>query len=99
MVHAMVGLWMVLYFRFATRHSVMQRIARCLGFLLMALAPTTFEVDTSYLAHAFGLGLGILCGIPASYLIPNDKEREVPQRLPDTERREGEESGSNSWLH
>lgn len=59
MLYAMVGLWLVLYLRFETR-SFSQKLIRVFGFALTLLVPSSWEPNTSYLAHASGFFLGIL---------------------------------------
>jgi rhomboid protease GluP len=63
MVYAMVGMWLVLYIRYETRFSLPMRFFRCMGFSFIILMPTTLHPTTSYLAHAFGFLLGLVCAL------------------------------------
>lgn len=73
-VFAMVGLYVTLYFFSEHRFSWQKRLARITGFLLILFFPHEYSHDISYLAHAYGLGLGILAGL---ILAPH-----VPKRAP-----------------
>ena len=70
MVYAMVALWLVFYIWFDRRYLWSTRFARGIAFTLVVMAPTTFDPSTSYLAHAYGFGVGLLAGI---VLIPFQK--------------------------
>jgi rhomboid protease GluP len=63
MIHAMIGLWIALYVRFDSDHSVPMRIFRAAGFSLAMLIPSTVHVEVSYTAHGIGFILGIMAGI------------------------------------
>jgi rhomboid protease GluP len=62
MLYGMVALWLVLYVRFETQHTVPMRIFRALAVSLLMLFPTTFQQTTSYLAHATGFAIGLVFG-------------------------------------
>ncbi|OHD64192.1 MAG: hypothetical protein A2176_00965 [Spirochaetes bacterium RBG_13_51_14] len=62
MAYGMVSLWLVLYIRHDTDHSVPVRIFRAFGFVLVMLFPTTFDPQISYLSHAVGFGTGLILG-------------------------------------
>lgn len=62
MLYGMVALWLVLYVRFETIYTVPMRIFRAVGVSLVLLFPTTFQEQTSYLAHAAGFGIGLVVG-------------------------------------
>ncbi len=63
MVYGMASLWLVLYIYFDTARTIPMRIFRSIGFALIILFPATYEHSTSYLAHAAGFVIGILCGV------------------------------------
>lgn len=63
MVYGMVSLWLILYIYHDTDHTIPMRIFRSIGFTLIVLFPTTYNPTTSYLVHAVGFGIGILCAI------------------------------------
>ena len=63
MVYGMVSLWLVLYIHHDTGHTVPVRIFRSAGFTLIILFPTTYNPATSYLVHAAGFFIGILCAL------------------------------------
>jgi membrane associated rhomboid family serine protease len=62
MLYGMVALWLVLYVRFETQHSVPMRIFRAMAVSLLMLFPTTFQPTTSYMAHAAGFAIGLVFG-------------------------------------
>ncbi len=74
MLYGMVALWLVLYVRFETRFSVPMRIFRAIGVSLLLLFPTTFEEQTSYMAHAAGfvIGLGVGFGLANFVTVRDD---------------------------
>ncbi len=63
MIYGMVSLWLVLYIYHDTDHSIMMRIFRATGFALIMLFPETYNPSTSYLAHAGGFIIGIMCAL------------------------------------
>ena len=63
MAFGMVSLWLVLYIRHDTDHSVPVRILRAVGFALAMMFPSTFDPQVSYLAHATGFGMGLIAGM------------------------------------
>jgi len=63
MIHAMIGLWIVLYVRFDSDHSVPMRLFRAVGFSLAMLIPSTVQAEVSYTAHGVGFILGIAAGL------------------------------------
>ena len=62
MVYGMVGLWLVLFFRY-TPLSLGQRLLRSIGFVLLMLFPSTFRPEVSYMAHGIGFFLGVFVGV------------------------------------
>lgn len=62
LVHAMVGLWLVLYMRFALEHPWPQRLLRVTGFVFMMMLPSSFHANVSYAAHFIGFFVGVLLG-------------------------------------
>lgn len=62
MLYGMVALWLVLYVRFETDYTVTMRVFRAIGVSLVLLFPTTFQEQTSYLAHAAGFAIGMIVG-------------------------------------
>jgi rhomboid protease GluP len=66
MLYGMAALWLVLYIRFDTDHTVWMRFFRALAFSIAVLFPTTFEPTTSYLAHASGFVIGVVTGLGMS---------------------------------
>lgn len=67
MVYGMVSLWLVLYVYHDTDHSVPVRVFRSTGFTLIMMFPETYNPETSYLVHAAGFFIGIIC---AAALLP-----------------------------
>lgn len=63
MVYGMVPLWLVLYIYHDTDHTVPLRIFRSIAFALIMMFPSTYDPDTSYMAHAAGFVIGILCAV------------------------------------
>lgn len=68
MIYGLAALWQVLYFGFERNRKAGEKWLRCLGFTAIVLFPNTFEVTTSYEAHAFGFGLGVLEGLLVVWL-------------------------------
>ena len=62
MLYGMVALWLLCYVRFETNLRFGKKLLRATGTSLVLLFPTTFEPRTSYLAHGFGFGFGLLVG-------------------------------------
>ena len=63
MIYGMVAMWLVLYIRFDRKGWWVKRVVRSLGFSLLVLFPQTFEVNTSYMAHASGFLIGIVLAV------------------------------------
>ncbi len=63
MIYAMAALWLVFYMKYDTERRLPVRIFRAVGFVLVMLVPSTFEPQTSYLAHAMGFVAGIVTGL------------------------------------
>ena len=63
MIYAMAALWLVFYMKYDTERRLPVRIFRAVGFVLVMLVPSTFEPQTSYLAHAMGFAAGIVTGL------------------------------------
>lgn len=63
MVYGMVSLWLILYIYHDTDHTVPLRIFRSIAFTLIVMFPTTYDPDTSYMVHAAGFVIGILCAV------------------------------------
>lgn len=63
MLYGMVSLWIVLYIRFDTMHSVWIRLFRAMGFSAILLFPTTFRDEVSYVSHGVGFVLGLVGAI------------------------------------
>ena len=62
-IYAMVAIWVVLYVRYETAHSLWMRIFRSVGFCIVLLFPTTYHKQTSYLAHGAGFFVGMVLAI------------------------------------
>ncbi|MBI2601457.1 MAG: rhomboid family intramembrane serine protease [Deltaproteobacteria bacterium] len=60
MLYAMVSLWIALYLRFDTMHTVWVRLFRAIGFSAILLFPTTFRDEVSYVSHGVGFVLGLV---------------------------------------
>ncbi|MEZ4744185.1 MAG: rhomboid family intramembrane serine protease [Bdellovibrionota bacterium] len=69
MLYGMVALWLVLFIKFDVQHNPSIRVARAVAFCLIVLAPTTYQPQTSYLAHAFGFLIGSLFGFTSSFFV------------------------------
>ena len=63
MIYGMVAMWLVLYIRFDRKGWWVKRVVRSLGFSLLVLFPQSYEVNTSYMAHASGFLLGIVLAV------------------------------------
>lgn len=63
MIYGMVAMWLVLYIRFDRKGWWVKRVVRSLGFSLLVLFPQTYEVNTSYMAHASGFLIGIVLAV------------------------------------
>lgn len=63
MVYAMVAMWVVFYIRYEIRLSFTKKLLRGAGVLLVLLFPSSYSPTTSYLAHAFGFGSGIVIAV------------------------------------
>jgi rhomboid protease GluP len=59
-VYWMAGAWLTLYV--LTERANKLRLNSAIAFTLIVLGPSTFEPNTSYLAHAVGFVLGIITG-------------------------------------
>lgn len=73
MNYGMAALWLVLFLRHDTDHYLPQRILRVAGFTLVVLLPSSYNPQTSYLAHAMGFLSGLGAGI---LILPFIKARE-----------------------
>jgi rhomboid protease GluP len=62
-IYYMAAFWMVLYIGIERKASLTRRIINSVALTLVLLFPETFEVHTSYLAHAVGYALGIPSGL------------------------------------
>ncbi len=60
MVYAMVGMWLVYYFKFDTHYSWPIRLSRVLAFSLVVMYPSTYHPHVSYLSHAVGFVVGCI---------------------------------------
>lgn len=83
-VYALAGFWLTLYLFIERRHSIAGRVLRALGFALVMLVPETFDPKTSYLAHAFGFGLGSVAAIPY-FVFNRNRYRAAEQVVFDSE--------------
>ncbi len=63
MIYAMVAMWIVLYVTYEKNYSVPMRFLRTIGFSLAMLFPTSFQIETDYIAHAIGFAVGIFAGL------------------------------------
>ena len=61
-VYAMGSFWLVLYMLIDRRRTLGKRLMRGLGFSIVVFLPSTFEPQTSYLAHFVGFALGAIYG-------------------------------------
>jgi rhomboid protease GluP len=68
MVYGMVALWLVLYMKFDVNIKASMRLVRAFGYTLIMLIPSSYDPNTSYLAHTAGFSIGIVTGIMASPL-------------------------------
>lgn len=68
MVYAMMGLWLMLYWRFDRGRPWAERTLRMAGFILMMVVPQGTDPQTSVLAHASGFLLGLGVGAVAAPL-------------------------------
>jgi rhomboid protease GluP len=66
MNYGLVALWLILYIRNDTKHSIFQRIMRSLGFAMMMLLPQQYDPKVSYAAHISGLICGLIYGTLAA---------------------------------
>lgn len=62
-VFAMVGQYVTLYFIFEHRLGAMTKTLRIVGFLLLLFFPHEYSASTSYIAHAYGFGAGIIAAL------------------------------------
>ena len=58
LVYVMAAFWLTLYLFIERRYGVGKRLFRAVGFALLVLAPTTYDPDVSYRAHAIGVVVG-----------------------------------------
>lgn len=63
MLYAMVAMWLVLYMKFETQLKWGVKLLRTVGVALLLLFPTTFQPQTSYLAHGLGFCVGLLFAV------------------------------------
>ncbi len=80
MLYGMVSLWLVLYVYHDTDHTVPVRIFRSTGFTLIMMFPETYNPETSYLVHAAGFFIGIICAL-AVLPVVKVKERNGSEEL------------------
>lgn len=62
-VYACCGFWIALYLGIDRRRPPFKRLLRAIGFAALMLLPTTFEPQTSYLAHGIGFVVGVSYGL------------------------------------
>lgn len=75
MIYGMTSLWLVLYIRFEAVLRPRIRLLHAAGFTLALMVPTTFNPETSYLSHAIGFALGLICGTTLAFLVrPREPE-------------------------
>ena len=74
MVYGMVAMWVSLYIYFERRRSLYVKVFRSLGFLLVLMVPSKFSPKTSYLAHLFGFGFGVVASLA---VIPEARKKEA----------------------
>lgn len=91
MLYGMIALWLVLYVHFESVYTVPMRIFRAITVSLVLLFPTTFQENTSYLAHASGFGIGLIVGFGLSRVLrlrePSQQAGASPQpKVVDTPR-------------
>lgn len=68
-VYGIIALWLVLYLKFDTDNSALKKAGRVVGFILMLLFPSSYELNVSYLAHGAGFLGGVLFAFVASPLV------------------------------
>ncbi len=68
-VYFMVGFWATAYFFIERKAHPLQRIVAALGVTLVLFFPTSYEPETSYLAHFIGFVLGT--GVGTVYFFLN----------------------------
>ncbi|PKL35790.1 MAG: rhomboid family intramembrane serine protease [Spirochaetae bacterium HGW-Spirochaetae-1] len=79
MIHSMIGLWIVLYVRFDSDHTVPMRLFRAVGFSLAMLIPSTVQAEVSYTAHGVGFILGIAGGLLCSPFVKTGMSPEADE--------------------
>lgn len=75
MVYAMVAMWSVFYLRYEIRFGAGKKLLRVTGFLLVLFFPTVYSPTTSYLAHALGFVIGVVCALLLIALGPYDRRQ------------------------
>ncbi len=67
-VYWLWGFWLFLYIKIQRHIPLLRRFMKITVVGLFVLLPTEFKSQTSYLAHAIGLLIGVLCGAVYFYL-------------------------------
>ncbi len=62
-VYFLWGFWLILYFLIERGVSYNRRVMKIVAISLMMLVPSSFDPQTSYLAHFIGLVTGVLAGL------------------------------------
>ncbi|MCB0364707.1 MAG: rhomboid family intramembrane serine protease [Bdellovibrionaceae bacterium] len=62
-VYWLAGFWLVLFLLIERQRSWPRRLLRVAGVGLLILFPSEFQPNVSYLAHSWGLILGVLSGV------------------------------------
>jgi len=63
MIYGMVAMWIVFYVKYDILYSIPLRILRVVGFSLVILFPTSFQIEVDYIAHAIGFAYGLIAGV------------------------------------
>ena len=77
----MAALWLIFYLRYDTDRQLAIRIFRAVGFVMVMLIPSTYNPQTSYLAHGMGFLIGLGAGILLLPIIEIQDPREDERRL------------------
>ena len=73
MIYGMAAQWIIYYLYYENRFSVSMKLVRSIGFCLVLLFPSTFQPQTSYLAHGIGFITGGIFGASSLFFYSSQK--------------------------